>query len=383
MKNLIQKIDNNIFNPDVFKEIYDIFTGDNLRKIDILFEYCKVLKDEKAKIFNDEHIKYLDDKNVSLRNLIKEILQFTIKYSPELIEKYYREDDYDFNRNLIDVTIYTNNDVIKKFLLKIIEKEKTSTVRSSIYESLINYTDDPEVLNMFISRYDKEDDLQLLIIQQISNFDYVLSENFLFNLLIKAVNPHQVLIILYSLSKISHQQRTFNFLINNFLNYNEILHPYFLKCIVKIADNNKIDLHRIDINSRNNLIKVSDLLLNIDEKENENIYIYLRINENRLNLLDKKILLNVLNSLNSKNIHFLINQLIRTLNTSLLEELFIEYFKDVKDINKILTILEIILTMFNSDKLIIKNLRYFIEKGIIKTDYKYNPAVIELLSMFN
>lgn len=55
----------------------------------------------------------------------------------------------------------------------------------------------------------------------------------------------------------------------------------------------------------------------------------------------------------------------------------------MKDINKILTILEIILTMFNSDKLIIKNLRYFIEKGIIKTDYKYNPAVIELLSMFN
>jgi len=367
------------FTDDINRAL-DIFRGKDLRKIDLLCEDCKNLKNEDAKSFNAAAIKYIDDKNVAFRNILIEILQTTIKYSPELIEENYSYSYNDFRRNLVDITIFTKDEIIKQFLMKVIHIDKSSTVRSSIYESMINYNDDIDVLNLLIERYSKEVELDLLIIQLLSNFDFPKCEEFLFTILNKSTDRHKILMVLYSLEKIAHKSETVEFLIKNINKYESILHPFILKAIVKIVDNNSIDLYSISSGKINNLQELSSSLL--AEYDEENYYIYLRINEDRIHLLKIDFLVQIFTSLSARSIKIVILSLVNNLHLKILENLFKMYFEKTKNVFNVIGLQEILLEQFDKFEVLLKNLKYIIEQELDNTEYSNNATIRELLSLF-
>lgn len=352
--------------------VIDHFCSGDLRMIDSLFYQCIALKDQEARLMNERFILFINDNDIAFRNLIIEILKETIGYSPELIEANYDNTSESYRINIISLTINTKDLVIKDFLMRRVGTESCSNIRSAMYESLCNYNDDIKVLELLIERFYKESDLSPFIVQLLAKFDYPICTGFLFSLLKETKDEMLIMTIVYAFSHLTCDKAIIEYLSNNIFSYSQHLRPYFLKAIVKIADNNSLEIPK-----KNDLKLMADSVLDVDD--NEDIYALLRLNEESIYHLKTEFLGKVLMSKDKKNIALLVDVSLKSSNVMFFYGLLLHYFKKETNPYNFRELINIIYDLYHHDKVMIKEIKTIVEHSLTAMPCVSEESIKELL----
>lgn len=259
-------------NQEELIEIIKSLKSTDKREVERAYDKCVAFTGETARKVNKALIYELGNRNISYRNLVSEILTHTIKHSPELIKENYDNPSDDFRVHLITAAKGTLDEGIKSFFSEMIYFEPEAKVRLELFDALSYYNDDEEVFEHLISMFKIETDIAPYILQLLSNFNMSICRDFLFNELLNETNESKISILIYSLSNIDSTQVVLNYLVKEINKHSIWLQYCFLKGIVKIADNNDLEI------PENEYLRIAaDKLLPPGDAEEAYIYIYLHL----------------------------------------------------------------------------------------------------------